>query len=52
MRKFYFLFVMLLSFITNHVSAQDATETVITWDGTDLTIDLNAMRSRGEAPTG
>lgn len=46
MRKIYVLFVMLLSFITNHVSAQDAAETVTTWDGTNLTIELNAGESK------
>lgn len=46
MRKIHILFVMLLSFITNHVSAQDAAETVTTWDGTNLTIELNAGESK------
>ncbi|MBP3566887.1 MAG: T9SS type A sorting domain-containing protein [Paraprevotella sp.] len=46
MRKFYFLLLSLLFGMTATINAQDANESITTWDGTDLSVTLNAGESK------
>lgn len=46
MRKIYFLLLALLFGMTATINAQDTNESITTWDGTDLSVTLNAGESK------
>lgn len=46
MRKIYFLLLALLFGMTTTINAQDTNESITTWDGTDLSVTLNAGESK------
>lgn len=46
MRKVYFMLLALLFGVTTTINAQEANENITTWDGTDLSVTLNAGESQ------